>query len=217
VAKNNTITLYDLQLASGCTISPFVWATKYALKHKGFDIDVVPGGFTGGRVGSVVTTGGLVVLLLSLRASPSYVVIALGLLLSGLGTGIFLTANTTAIMSRAPADRLGIVNGVRLMVQNCGIVIGTALVLALITSPLDSSARGNVYAGDVAHLSARHTDQLVTGYRWALAVMVLAAIVGGFASHGDSDNRLRRLVRRHGPAVTPHAADAVTVTHVEGG
>lgn len=47
MAKNNTITLYDLQLASGCTISPFVWATKYALKHKGFEIDVVPGGFTG--------------------------------------------------------------------------------------------------------------------------------------------------------------------------
>jgi glutathione S-transferase len=47
LAYNNTITLYDLQLASGCTISPFVWATKYALKHKGFDIDIVPGGFTG--------------------------------------------------------------------------------------------------------------------------------------------------------------------------
>jgi glutathione S-transferase len=47
MAKNNTITLYDLQLASGCTISPFVWATKYALKHKGFEIDIVPGGFTG--------------------------------------------------------------------------------------------------------------------------------------------------------------------------
>jgi glutathione S-transferase len=47
MAKDNTITLFDLQLASGCTISPFVWATKYALKHKGFDIDIVPGGFTG--------------------------------------------------------------------------------------------------------------------------------------------------------------------------
>jgi glutathione S-transferase len=47
VARNNSITLYDLQLASGCTISPFVWATKYALKHKGFDIELVPGGFTG--------------------------------------------------------------------------------------------------------------------------------------------------------------------------
>ena len=47
MAKNNRITLYDLQLASGCTISPFVWATKYALAHKGFEVDVVPGGFTG--------------------------------------------------------------------------------------------------------------------------------------------------------------------------
>ena len=47
MAENNTITFFDLQLASGCTISPFVWATKYALKHKGFDLDVVEGGFTG--------------------------------------------------------------------------------------------------------------------------------------------------------------------------
>jgi len=47
MANSNRITLYDLQLASGCTISPFVWATKYALAHKGFDIDIVPGGFTG--------------------------------------------------------------------------------------------------------------------------------------------------------------------------
>jgi glutathione S-transferase len=47
MAQNNTITLYDLQLASGCTISPFVWATKYAIRHKGFEIDAVPGGFTG--------------------------------------------------------------------------------------------------------------------------------------------------------------------------
>ena len=47
MAQNNTITFFDLQLASGATISPFVWATKYALKHKGFDLDVVPGGFTG--------------------------------------------------------------------------------------------------------------------------------------------------------------------------
>jgi len=47
VAQNNTITLYDLQLASGATISPFVWATKLAVGHKGFDMDIVPGGFTG--------------------------------------------------------------------------------------------------------------------------------------------------------------------------
>jgi len=47
MAKDNRITLYDLVLETGCTISPFVWATKYALKHKGFDLDLIPNGFTG--------------------------------------------------------------------------------------------------------------------------------------------------------------------------
>ena len=47
MAKDNRITFFDLQHASGATTSPFVWATKYALKHKGFDLDVVDGGFTG--------------------------------------------------------------------------------------------------------------------------------------------------------------------------
>ncbi|HEY5409373.1 MAG TPA: beta-etherase [Caulobacteraceae bacterium] len=47
MAKDNRITLYDLQLKGGQTISPFVWATKYAIAHKGFEIDIVPGGFTG--------------------------------------------------------------------------------------------------------------------------------------------------------------------------
>ncbi|AKH42342.1 glutathione S-transferase [Altererythrobacter atlanticus] len=47
MAANNTVTLYDLQLASGATISPFVWATKLAIAHKGLDMEIVPGGFTG--------------------------------------------------------------------------------------------------------------------------------------------------------------------------
>ncbi len=47
MAQDNRITLYDLQVASGATISPFVWATKYAVAHKGFEIEIVPGGFTG--------------------------------------------------------------------------------------------------------------------------------------------------------------------------
>ena len=47
MARDNRITLYDLQLKGGQTISPFVWATKYAIAHKGFELDIVPGGFTG--------------------------------------------------------------------------------------------------------------------------------------------------------------------------
>lgn len=48
MAQNNTITFYDLALSTGATISPFVWAHKYALKHKSFDLAVAPGSLSKG-------------------------------------------------------------------------------------------------------------------------------------------------------------------------
>ncbi len=49
MAKNNTIRLYDLVLASGVTLSPFVWRTKLALLHKGFRIEDVETSYMGIR------------------------------------------------------------------------------------------------------------------------------------------------------------------------
>ena len=57
MAKNNRITFYDLALSTGATISPFVWATKFAVAHKGFEMDVVPGGFTGIRTALALAEG----------------------------------------------------------------------------------------------------------------------------------------------------------------
>ena len=47
MTASKAITFYDLQVSTGATISPFVWATKFAIRHKGFDLDIVDGGFTG--------------------------------------------------------------------------------------------------------------------------------------------------------------------------
>jgi glutathione S-transferase len=40
--KDHAITLYDLILASGITLSPFVWRVKLAILHKGFKLNAVP-------------------------------------------------------------------------------------------------------------------------------------------------------------------------------
>lgn len=37
-----SIRLYELVLDNGCPFSPFVWRIKYAIAHKGFDIEAVP-------------------------------------------------------------------------------------------------------------------------------------------------------------------------------
>lgn len=226
LARFSVVLIFALLFQSRYGDDPFAAGLKVMPVPLGMLIAAPLTGYLGRRSdqrrlstwGSVVTTAGLVVLLLTIGGSAPYGVVAIGLLLSGLGTGIFLTSNTTSIMARAPEDRLGIVNGVRLMVQNCGIVIGTALSLALITSPLDAGARRFVYSGDLAHLSGRHVDQLVNGYRWALSVMVVAAVIGGLATWGEDHTGVRRLLPRRRVAQTaPPVSDATAITHAEGG
>ncbi|HEX7711931.1 MAG TPA: glutathione S-transferase family protein [Sphingomonadaceae bacterium] len=46
MTQTSAITVYDLQLEAGCTISPFVWQAKYAIAHKGLDMQISSGGFT---------------------------------------------------------------------------------------------------------------------------------------------------------------------------
>ena len=58
------------------------------------------------------------------------------MLFLGLGTGLFMPANTSAIMAGVPAHRRGVANGIRSTLQNTGTVVGTALSLALATSAL---------------------------------------------------------------------------------
>ena len=225
LARFSVVLIFALLFQSRYGDDPFSAGLKVMAVPLGMLIASPVTGFLGrerdqrrlSTLGSGVTTAGLLVLLLTVGSTAPYGVVAIGLLLCGLGTGIFLTSNTTAIMARAPVHRLGIVNGVRLMVQNCGIVIGTALTLALITSPLDNKARSFVYRGDLAHLSARHVHQLVTGYQWALSVMVLAAVVGGIATWGE-EGAMRRLVsRRRMEHHVPQVSDAKAMSHAEGG
>jgi len=85
----------------------------------------------------------------------------------GIGVGLFMTPNTTSIMSSVAPDRRGIANGLRSMMQNMGFVIGTALALAIITSPLDSLAKHAVYAGRGNLLTSEQLDLFQGQYRIA--------------------------------------------------
>jgi MFS family permease len=138
---------------------------------------------TGPRVvavgGPVLTVIGLALLLPVLDARASYPMVATGLALMGAGSGIFLTANTTAIMARVPPGRLGVVNGMRLTLQNVGNTLGIALALSLIASTLARTRRPLVYAGTVPHAAV---PDLLGGFHRAITVMLAMAIVTVFAA-----------------------------------
>jgi MFS family permease len=127
--------------------------------------------------GAATTTCGLVTMLAVMSSTTAYAGVAVALVLIGLGSGVFLPSNTTAILDGLPSSRLGIVNAMRLMLQNTGNVVGTGLVLSVITAPLPAALHQRVFAGTLSQLQGGAVEQLVTGYRWALGSMAAISVL----------------------------------------
>ncbi|WP_199434641.1 MFS transporter [Qaidamihabitans albus] len=132
--------------------------------------------------GTVLSTAGLAVLLVTVSPTVPYGVIASALVLLGLGSGMFMPANATALLHDLPPDRVGIVNALRLMTQSTGVVVSTALALSLIASPLPAELRRYAFAGSISAVSEQALWQLVDGYRLALLCMTVISVLAVFAS-----------------------------------
>jgi EmrB/QacA subfamily drug resistance transporter len=128
--------------------------------------------------GMALAAAGLAVLAATISPSVGYPVIGGCLLAVGIGTGIFMTPNTSSIMGGVEPGRRGIVNGVRSMLQNTGYAVSTAMSLAIVTSPLTASEKRAAYAGTLSHLSPQALDSFTGGYRIALAVLAGACVLG---------------------------------------
>jgi EmrB/QacA subfamily drug resistance transporter len=133
-------------------------------------------------LGNVVSTVGLAVLAVSVPATAGYAAVCCGMVVLGVGGGLFMPANTTALMDGVPAQRLGIVNAMRLMVQNIAVVVSTALSLSLVTSPLPAALRPAVFAGTLSRVAPEGVGQLVTGYRIGLGAMTALSLLAVAAS-----------------------------------
>ncbi|MQA86978.1 MAG: MFS transporter [Streptosporangiales bacterium] len=133
-------------------------------------------------VGSATGTAGMLLLFLTLSADAPYAVFGVAMTLIGLGGGIFLPSNTTAIMLRSPENRLGLVNAMRLMLQNVGLMVGTAVSLVLITGPLPPTIGRRFFAGTVSEISPAAVQTLVVGYRYALLLLVVTSLLGTVAT-----------------------------------
>ncbi|MEV1176866.1 MFS transporter [Nonomuraea sp. NPDC049784] len=149
-------------------------------------------------IGTSLTLTGLAGLLCTISATVPYAPTAAFLVLIGLGSGLFLPSNTTVLLDGVPSNRLGIVNAMRLMLQNTGGVVGTAMVLSVITVPLPAALHDSVFAGTLSQAAPTAIADLVIGYRWALGCMTAVAAL----------NVLTCLHRARPAAGTPAPVDA---------
>jgi EmrB/QacA subfamily drug resistance transporter len=78
--------------------------------------------------------------LIGQTASPR--VVALALALTGLGTGVFVSPNTSALLGSAPLHRRGIASGILAEARNVGMVLGVGLAGAVFTTQLRGAQPG---------------------------------------------------------------------------
>jgi EmrB/QacA subfamily drug resistance transporter len=99
-----------------------------------------------GMVGMGVLAGGLLILS-RLGTDSSLWLVALGLVVAGLGTGTFISPNTSALMGAAPRSRQGIASGVQGAARNFGMVLGIGLAGAIFTTQLAQNTAEALYNG----------------------------------------------------------------------
>jgi len=95
---------------------------------------------------------------------------------------LFLTPNTTDIMSSVPSHRRGVANGLRSMLGNMGQVLSTAVTLMIVGIGLPSRLKDVLYSGAAADLTRPDLILIIHGYRWAIAALLIATLLGLAAS-----------------------------------
>ena len=132
-------------------------------------------------LGMLVTAGALFGMT-TLQAHSAYWQSALWLALVGVGSGMFNSPNTAAMMGTVPVHRRGIAAGARTMLQNTGAVISIAFVLAVVTAAVPKPVLFKIFSGLAKGLSPAQLDPFIHNMHIALAVLGITSVIGAVVS-----------------------------------
>jgi EmrB/QacA subfamily drug resistance transporter len=132
-------------------------------------------------MGMLVGAGALALMTLLQPGSP-YWQSGSYLFLVGIGSGMFNSPNTAAMMGAVPAQRRGIAAGARTMLQNTGAVISIAFVIAVVTSAVPKSVLFAIFSGLSQGLSDAKLAPFIHNMHTALWVLAATSVVGAGVS-----------------------------------
>jgi EmrB/QacA subfamily drug resistance transporter len=128
-------------------------------------------------VGMLVSAAGLAGMT-TLGVHTAYWQSGLWLLVVGVGSGMFNSPNTAAMMGVVPAHRRGIAAGARTLLQNTGAVLSIAFVLAIVTSAVPKATLFAVFSGLAQGLSAEKLAPFIANMHVALWVLAATSLIG---------------------------------------
>jgi EmrB/QacA subfamily drug resistance transporter len=132
-------------------------------------------------LGMLVTAAGLA-LMTTLQRDTAYVWPGLYMLIVGIGSGMFNSPNTAAMMGTVAPHRRGIAAGARVLVQNTGAVISIAFVLAIMTAAVPKQVLFSVFSGLGSHISTAQLDPFIANMHTALWCLAGVSVLGAAIS-----------------------------------
>ncbi len=131
--------------------------------------------------GMLVQAAGLALMTL-LDRDTTYVASGVYLFIVGIGSGMFNSPNTAAMMGTVAAHRRGIAAGARVLVQNTGAVISIAFVIAIVTSAVPKTVLFSVFSGLANHISNAQLDPFIANMHTALWCLAVVSLLGAFVA-----------------------------------
>jgi len=128
-------------------------------------------------LGMLVSAGALAGMT-TLQVHSAYWQSVLWLGIVGIGSGMFNSPNTAAMMGTVPPHRRGIAGGARTMLQNTGAVISIAFVLAIITAAVPKDVLFQIFSGVASGLSDARLEPFIANMHTALWVLAATSVVG---------------------------------------
>jgi EmrB/QacA subfamily drug resistance transporter len=132
-------------------------------------------------LGMMVTALGLA-LMTTLQADTPYWQAMIWLSVVGVGSGMFMSPNTAAMMGTVPTERRGIAAGARTMLQNTGAVISIAFVLAIITAAVPKPVLFKIFSGLTSGLTDAQLDPFIANMHTALWALAAVSVLGAAVS-----------------------------------
>jgi EmrB/QacA subfamily drug resistance transporter len=145
-----------------------IWADRHGSRA------LAVGGMLVGAVGLALMT--------TLQPESPYWQSSVWLLLVGIGSGMFNSPNTAAMMGTVPPHRRGIAAGTRTMVQNTGAVISIAFVMAVVTASIPKDVLFKIFSGISSGLSDARLAPFIHNMHVALWVLAATSVLGAGVS-----------------------------------
>ncbi|MFN8176150.1 MAG: MFS transporter [Solirubrobacteraceae bacterium] len=132
-------------------------------------------------LGMLVTAAGLAAMTTLVVHTP-YWETGLWLTVVGVGSGMFNSPNTAAMMGVVPAFRRGVAAGARMMLQNTGAVISIAFVLAVVTAAIPRDVLLAIFSGLTKGVSEARLEPFIANMHTALWVLAATSVLGAVVS-----------------------------------